>query len=474
MTGNEWMDTALDMISDDKLASAADLLKGASVKGRTILLGALTAAALTALLVVPAAMSRKPAADGAPEADMACDTAPEEPLPDLAQTVNETAQTAVAYTAVVSGEGMTVEPGLLWLDTREHLPAVVGETAYVWRWDEMTDAERYRSMTPAGAWDDAESINASVPQETSASKKAGDSVKNAVEEAVEYTLRGELPAGLVGEVLGEAVLTGYDHYEDRTHTRTVSAHRVDGLPPEVFAAVELDGAWQVCFRADENAPGTLGEFLSLWRLDALMELDLCTRYEKGKSVGRFSLGGAGEEAWELLRGCAGSPSVERDYDLSSERVSFTAGSPSYGVTNRAFVVSAEGILWTNLADYRYAYDIGKEAAGKLLALVREKGVPAAEREAAYPVLVGTVTEIGEDYFLLDDTVSCRDPAEGKVFTVKAEDKRVARMLSRLRVGKTAVIRYDGLIFADAPTVVGGAYEVRECVIASDGSVLIPE
>ena len=81
-----------------------------------------------------------------------------------------------------------------------------------------------------------------------------------------------------------------------------------------------------------------------------------------------------------------------------------------------------------------------------------------------------ITEIGADYLKLDDSLLMANPEEGMVFTVSADHPHLARWLRNnlLAVGDQVCIAYDGILYADAPTMVKGAFGLDRCVIAAGG------
>ena len=133
-------------------------------------------------------------------------------------------------------------------------------------------------------------------------------------------------------------------------------------------------------------------------------------------------------------------------------------------------------LWTNIARGEYLYDIGIETAKQIIDYAKENAEDA-EYEPYYTTIVGTLTEIGEDYFLIDDSVLCIDKSDGMVFKILADDPKISRYLryhgSRISVGDTVQITYTGTIDTENGNIVTGAIAVNTCSIVG-GTVLIPE
>ena len=131
---------------------------------------------------------------------------------------------------------------------------------------------------------------------------------------------------------------------------------------------------------------------------------------------------------------------------------------------------------TNAEEWGHWFYIGEEAAQKIADWALAHGVEAEPPRTEYHV-TGTITEIGEDWFKVDDAILMQEPAVGIEFTIHADDLRVRRWLIRglLRVGQTVQVTHTGM---EDPGPEDGAeirtaFEVREVQII-DGEVLIPE
>ena len=88
---------------------------------------------------------------------------------------------------------------------------------------------------------------------------------------------------------------------------------------------------------------------------------------------------------------------------------------------------------------------------------------------------GTVTEIGENYIKVDDSILMKNAAEGIEFTVYAEHMNIRRYIisGYLKVGDTVSVEH-GYLPKESYTEIRNATNLEECVITSGGEVLIPE
>ena len=97
-----------------------------------------------------------------------------------------------------------------------------------------------------------------------------------------------------------------------------------------------------------------------------------------------------------------------------------------------------------------------------------------ETDPVYYV-VGTVTEMGDGYIKVDDSIMMKNPEDGLVFTVDITDKRLSRVCDALiSVGDHVLITYDGRISEDGTFLIENATSIQEAWIDTNGNVMIPE
>ena len=164
--------------------------------------------------------------------------------------------------------------------------------------------------------------------------------------------------------------------------------------------------------------------------------------------------------------------MEAEFDSPAnegQRVSFTATSEKLGIYKKGVSISAGGYLDTNIAEYGYVFYIGEEAAQAIIDYVLENSTKAEPEPYDYR-LTGTVTEICDGYFLLDDSVLAA--GKGMTFRVPTEDLLISRWLDfgGIGVGDLIAVSYTGGI---KEGTVQGAYNISPAFLA-DGQVLIPE
>ncbi len=346
----------------------------------------------------------------------------------------------------------TREDGVFWEDTRERkgLHISKSESGILWPWEELTDAERYTQMS--------------------------------------YDGKAYLMRGTVQNYLGEKLTDGeaYGFEEDwstgkRTqHMISCEIYSLTFSPDHSVVAVRFEGQNEFyryeCERS-YDPPATLGEFIETRKLPEVLPLTTLY-YNSGKSETKQSLSREDSNAvWEILAKYGEAPFVKNyTYYHNQEDVGFSATSEVLGIRNLSFTINEEGYIVTNIEQYGYYYNIGKEAAREVIDYVKTHMTkPAPESQTTTYTVVGTVTEIGDGYIKVDDSILMKNPEDGLEFTIVTERKELSRVVTHLlRVGSRVMVTYDGFVSKEDPLRIEYATSIDEVYISEDGEVLIPE
>ncbi|MBE6678519.1 MAG: hypothetical protein E7597_06975 [Ruminococcaceae bacterium] len=293
-------------------------------------------------------------------------------------------------------------------------------------------------------------------------------------DGVKYLSRGsEVTKDLVGESLGVKVIAGFDEINDRKYTAEAEVFLMKGIAKNQFIAVKLEGSYYV-FKNDKYAPPkTLGELFEEVPLDKLIELKRFSENGDGPDSDYFTLDGDGY-LWQLLAECGNAHLIKDDLLLENgDYISFTVSSEAIGVYKRVLYITADGYLWTNAFDYGYTYNIGKDAAARIIKYAKENS-KKAEYEPYLNSIIGTVVEIGEEYIIIDDTVLYNDPDNGKRYKVSTDDLRISRYIDKgvIKKGHTVGLDYKGEI--DRDNTVGSPLSIYRVYIQANGDAVIPE
>ena len=316
-----------------------------------------------------------------------------------------------------------------------------GELAMVWPWEYQTVYEKYTEVKIDG---------------------------------IEYRSHGRpVSEDLVGDLIGTYTVLGIEEIEGTKHTEDFEVYQLKYADKSQFVAVKMEGTFYVFKKDKYEPPYTLGELFELVELPKAIELNRFSVNGDSPSKKHFTLSND-DYVWEILAGCENAPFVEDEKWVAHDRdyYSFAVTSETLGVYKVAMYITADGYLWTNAFNYQYLFDIGEEAAGKIIKYVKENSTEA-EYEPYQNTIVGKITEITDEYLLLDDSALCNNPEDGIIYKILLNDLRISRYAESgaIRVGENIQITYEGEI--DERNTIDSAISASD-VIISGSDVLIPE
>ena len=320
-----------------------------------------------------------------------------------------------------------------------------GESSIIWPWEYQTVYEQYTDLELDG---------------------------------VAYRSKGlEVSAELVSELIGTYTVVGYDETSDKKYTEDFEVYELKYADRSQFVAVKMDGKYYT-FKKDEYAPpSNLGELFDLVDLPQVIELNRFSENGDGVDKKHHALSND-DYIWKVIAGCRDASFVDEEPGKETwsvhdrEYLSFTVTSETLGVYRVAMYVTKDGYLWTNAFNYAYIFDIGEDAAGKIIEYAMENSTEA-EYEPYQNTVTGKVVEITNEYILLDDTVICNDPADGTTYKILLNDLRIKRYVDHeiIKVGGNVQITFEGEI--DSQNTIDSAISAANVMI-SGGDVLIPE
>lgn len=342
-------------------------------------------------------------------------------------------------------------------------------TARVWEWEYKTVAERYSSMTI---------------QDT------------------EYHIRRELTdETLLGEKIGTGTAYGFDIYEnDKRHDLAVDVYTVGGIADDLLVAANLGegyyiygreaspsatdgqpiavdlGNGQYAFMQEPDYhPADFGTFWQAYHLAEQLQLADFTYNINYDTQGSYTLTDAAK-IMEMLQNCGSAPFVEDQFAKQSDckSVCFSVTSEALGVYRHVFSVRDDGYIFTNIMDYGYRFDIGKETAKQIIDYALQHSTEIAGNPYT-STLAGQIVAIEDDCILIDDSALCENPEEGIVFRVPTEDVRISRHITvgQVTVGDWVLVRFAGDIDAANQYTVNGAFDIEKGEL-SHSDIMIPE
>lgn len=321
--------------------------------------------------------------------------------------------------------------------------AVIAENcAIVWPWEYKTIFEKYTSLSYEGRT---------------------------------YENRGrEIRAELLGEALGEGEAMGQDIYTEKIYTERFTVYRINSVSEEYLIAAEMDGKFYVFDAHESSTFTTLGEMMDVFAMEQNISLKHFSVHGKKLNTKYYSL--ADDDAvWEILYECKNAKAVNGlEWRPQTNYISFTVSSEALGVYKNVMYITKDGYLFTNAFDYANVFEIGEEAAKQIIDYVNDH----SEQTKAIPyqiTIAGKITEVGEDYFLLDTTPICVNEKDGKTYTIKADDIRIKRVLEFEKVGSgdIVIVTYDGII-RDGNSINGATNLQKGFLSKEENHILIPE
>ena len=131
------------------------------------------------------------------------------------------------------------------------------------------------------------------------------------------------------------------------------------------------------------------------------------------------------------------------------------------------LLTIDGDEIEDIFDYEYSYFIGKEAAGQIISYI-QKHSTETKSSTSLPTISGTVTEIGNGYIMVDDTVLCKKSKAGKKYKVYTDDIKIRRWIEsgELKEGDLVIVEYEGEISNDYE--VKGAYSIFTGTLEENG------
>lgn len=293
----------------------------------------------------------------------------------------------------------------------------------------------------------------------------------------EYQTRGNaIGENLLGDTLGTCSTKGFDVYTNKTYTDSFEIRKINGVSEDKLVAVGMDGNYYVYANDDKQAPATLGELLDAYNLTETLRLCQFSMNDGYKEKGDYRLSD-GSYILQVLAECRNAEAYaqadqwkrgDRDY------LSFTATSEALGVYKKVFYITEDGYIATNIFNYKYVYFIGAEKARQIIAYAKDHAVET-EREQYEYTIGGVITEIGDGYLLIDDSILCKNKEDSMVFRISTEDLQIRRYLEcrSFKVGDTVAVKFRGEIDLNESNTVKGAVSIYQGTVTERG-LLIPE
>lgn len=214
------------------------------------------------------------------------------------------------------------------------------EIAYIPTWDEKTIVQRYPEVQFRGVW---------------------------YVESGDYTVGAGtvVPADLLGDRLGDAVLTGEDIYTDTYPQTNGAIYSIKGIDPDCAIAVLIDGEAQAYVYIDHYyTPSTLGDLVNGLALEENLTFGSAYyHFTRGSTPVTVEFPEIPEEMiWDLLAVRSAVADSDSVFESLSWRkvLSISVNVPMLGIRNLALSVTDNGYITTNILGRGLCFFIGTE------------------------------------------------------------------------------------------------------------------
>ncbi len=320
-----------------------------------------------------------------------------------------------------------------------------------WGWDRLTTAERFSCINYN---------NADYHLK-----------KNVFEEEMTVS------PSFIGEKLTDVTAQGTDWRTETDYAMNCSLYEIAGVDPTRYLAVQYTGEenaenYYVFARLDAPLPATLGDFIAALNLTENLPFTKYTYYtytnKKEKRIEK-KYGLSPEDSkvvWDMISQYASVRTETEPKERSSkERITVyaspeDASSAASGYSRKHISLLDNGYLTANIEKYNYYFYLGEEAVAEIRKYLFSHTIQASED--SIKTLYGVVTEIGEDYIKIDDTLLMIKPEEGMEYTVYTHNLHVKRYIlsERIKVGSHVKILHRDLS-SDNPTEVQSAFYLEK-------------
>ena len=316
------------------------------------------------------------------------------------------------------------------------------EIAIVWPWEYKTVYEKYTYLNMNGAG---------------------------------YQSKGRaVSANNVGAKIGTFSVRGIDNYDNKSkkYSENFEVYSLKYADKVKYVTVKMEENYYVFENVTGNPPGTLGKLFALIDFPNAIKLNHFSINIEGVEE-YFSLKNDGY-IWEVLANCRDAAFITDNSHSKSggDSLCFTITSETLGVYKVVMYITADGYLETNMFGNQYLFFIGENASGKIIDYAK-KNSEKATFEPYLNSVVGKITDITDEYIIINDSVLCNNSSDGIEYKISMQDLRISRYveLNQIAKGSIVSVQYSGEI-GDG-NIVEGVTNIMSARISANG-VEVPE
>ncbi len=328
-------------------------------------------------------------------------------------------------------------------DRYKNVQIGTSEIAIVWPWEYKTVYEKYTYLNMNGAG---------------------------------YQSKGHaVSANNVGAKIGIFSVRGIDNYNNKSkeYSENFEVYSLKYADKVKYVAVKMEENYYVFENVTGNPPDTLGELFALIDFPNAIKLNRFSVNNDRTEKEYYSLSN-GDYVWNVLANCRDAAFITDNSHSKSggEFLCFTITSETLGVYKVVMYITADGYLETNMFGNRYLFFIGENASGKIIDYAK-KNSEKATFEPYLNSVVGKITDITDEYIIINDSVLCNNSSDGIEYKISMQDLRISRYveLNQIAKGSIVSVQYSGEI-GDG-NIVEGVTNIMRARISANG-VEVPE
>ncbi len=342
-----------------------------------------------------------------------------------------------------------VDQCFFWSDTRERndIQYYNNEAAYILPWENQPIYSKYYYIT--------------YNNKTYSSRVSGS--------------KGIISVDYVEKEFGDFNAIGFDEYSEKYYETQCKVYKIKNVIEEKYVAVKFEGYSEYyVYGLNEYVPfDTLGEMISKLSLSENCQLSKFYYHDEEDTTPYLISEENGIEVWKIIEEYSNSKLISDYPDIfTNKKISFSLNSNVLGINNMTMAFNSEGYLWTNAENYKYVFHIGEEAVNKIMQYALSQKIYYTEDY--FKPIAGVIKEIGDSYFIIDDSIFMKNADEGIKFTVNVNNAYLASLLNSgyINVGDEILIRHEGIDKNDN-TVINSVISVEHITI-KDNDYFIEE
>lgn len=357
------------------------------------------------------------------------------------QKIKKSTIAAIAACTVIILSGAIT--AILYFANSDKYTVILNESlAHEWRWEDKTDYEKFPVVK----------FNSN-----------------------EYRARANcVSETLIEKNIGSCTAENNDIYTNTDYTDEFEVYKITDISDRYLIAVKMNGVYYVYIKSDNNDfPQNFTELLNGTGLEKHLGFSRFSVKEKNGNDENYRKLTNEADIWTYLSKCDGATLVTEDYNYydAEKTISFTATSEALGIYKKSFKITSDGYVWTNIFDYSVVYYIGETQAREIMEYAMSNSTET-EFEPYELYFSGTVTEINEQYLVVDNSVLKYNKKDGISVKIYLDDLRIRRAVKyeELNVGDIVRVTYADDIENNE---IFGAYDIAKGRLV-DYDVIIAE